>query len=79
MSEYCRRFVESGDRSSLFVKSKDCVSGCRLSESFESHISFQCQRGLVKGKPGMCARDTREKKKGGRDRPIRMARDFRMI
>ena len=64
MSEYCRRFVESGGRSSLFVKSKDCVSGCRSSESFESHISFQCQRGLVQGKPGMCARDTREKKRG---------------
>ena len=64
MSGDCRRFVDSGDRSSS-VKGKDCVSGCRSSESFESHISFQCERGLVKGKPGMCALDSREGKKGG--------------
>ena len=79
MSEDCRRFVDSRDRSSSFVKSKDCLSGWKSSESFESHISFQRQRGLVKGKPGMCAQDSREENKRGRDRPIGMARYFRMI
>ena len=45
--EDCRRFVDSGGRNSSSVNGEPCVSACRMSESFESHVSFQSERGLV--------------------------------
>lgn len=66
MSEDCRRFVDSGGRSSSSVKGKCCVSACRSSESFESHISFQSERRLVR-EIQACAHEIAANNKRGND------------
>ena len=63
--EDCRRFVDSGGRSSSSVNGKSCVSACRMSESFESHVSFQSERGLVKEIPACAHEIAANKKRGG--------------
>ena len=65
-SEDCRRFVDSGGRSSSSVKGESFVSACRLNESFNSHISFQSERELVK-ETQACAHEIAANNKRGDD------------